>query len=433
MINKVTCQTRGRHLLGQVPNRLLVAFCLAVVAGCATVDKTTPETAETYLDRAQTQTEGPLRVSAAVPSAKETQELFGAPLYRRNVQPVWLEIENQGSAGVNFLPVGLDPLYYTPVEAAYVSKPDKQGGGTTERARRFYSEDMGAVTVPPGETRAGFVFTSLDEGTKAFNVDLVSDDTQTYQFTFFIPVPGLRIDHHDVDWDNLYAKEALASLEDADALIEVLESYPCCTTDKKGQDQGDPLNLVVIGELDDVYYAFLRAGWNETETIYGSSMLKTLASFFSGGEYRYSPISGLYVFGRPQDVALQKARDNIHERNHLRLWLAPVRYQGLPVFIGQISRDIGVRFSKRTITTHEIDPDVDETREFLLEDLAYAQALAAFAYVGGVGKAPIDAPRSNLTESLYFTDGHRVVLWVTATPTSIADIKALEWRDPTVD
>ena len=81
-----------------------------------------------------------------------------------------------------------------------------------------------------------------------------------------------------------------------------------------------------IGELDDVYYAFLRAGWDETETIYGGSGLKTLASFFSGGEYRYSPVSGLYVFGRPQDIALQKARDNIHERNHLRLWLAPVRY-----------------------------------------------------------------------------------------------------------
>ena len=36
-------------------------------------------------------------------------------------------------------------------------------------------------------------------------------------------------------------------------------------------------------------------------------------------------MSDLYLFGRPQDLALQKARDNIHQRNHLRLWLSPMR------------------------------------------------------------------------------------------------------------
>jgi hypothetical protein len=425
-------QIRVSHLPRLVPRWFLIALCILAVAGCASAEKTTPTTTDTYLDRAQSQTKGPIRVTAAVPSAKETLKLFGAPLYQRNVQPVWLEIENKGTVSVRFLPVGVDPLYYTPIEAAHVSEKSEQGGSAV-RARRFYSEGMGVMALPPGETRAGFVFTSLDEGTKAFNVDFVSEYNDGYLFTFFIPVPGLKIDHQNVDWDNLYAEEELLSLEDAGQLIEVLESYPCCTTDKKGRDQGDPLNLVIIGELDDVYHAFLRAGWDETETVHAGSGLKTLASFFSGGEYRYSPVSGLYVFNRPQDVALQKTRDNIHERNHLRLWLTPARYQGLPVFIGQISRDIGVRFSRRTITTHEIDPDVDETREFLLEDLAYAQGLTAFAYVGGVGKAPLDAPRSNLTGSPYFTDGHRVVLWVTATPTSIADIKAFEWRDPAVE
>ena len=413
----------------RVQSSLVVVFSVFALAGCATDGEKTPETAETYLDRAQTQTEGPMRVTAAVPSAKETQELFGAPLYRRNVQPVWLQVENNGSTPVSFLPVGVDPLYYTPTEAAFLSDEGQEQLSIIARARRFYSEGMGIETVPPGEARTGFVFTSLDEGTKTFNVDLLSDDQESYAFTFFIQVPGLRIDHHDVDWDDLYTDDEWVDFNDADSMIEALESFPCCTTDKKGVDQGDPLNLVVIGEHDDVYYAFLRAGWDETETIYGGSLQKTVSSFFSGGEYRYSPVSGLYVFGRPQDVAFQKTRDNIHERNHLRLWQSPARYRGVPVFIGQISRDIGVRFSKRTITTHEIDPDVDETREFLLENLAYSQSLAAVAYVRGVGAADIDSPRRNLTDSPYFTDGYRVVLWVTATPTSIADIEVVEWRE----
>ncbi len=381
------------------------------------------------MERKQTQVIGEIRVSAAVPSARETREVLSASLYGRGVQPVWLEIENGSDVGVYFLPVGTDPLYFTPTQSAYWagSEADSQSLGAVSRT--FYQGSMG-LWVPPGETRTGFVFTSLDEGTKAFNVDLVSDEREAYPFTFFIPVPGLKLDHQKVDWDGLYPESSLQRIDDDQALIRALESMPCCTTDKRGKDQGDPLNIVVIGELDDVYRAFLRAGWDETETIHAGSLWKTVVSFFSGGEYRYSPVSGLYVLGRPQDVAFQWTRENIHERNHLRLWLTPIRYRGTPVWIGQISRDIGVRFTRRTITTHKIDPDVDETREYLLENLAYSQALKAVGYVRGVGEASFDAPRGNLTGDPYFTDGYRVVLWVASTPTDIAGIEVLPWRQP---
>jgi hypothetical protein len=199
-------------------------------------------------------------------------------------------------------------------------------------------------------------------------------------------------------------------------------------TNKDGTEQGDPLNLVVIGDLDDVYYAFIRAGWDETETIYSTSALKTTISFIFGGRYRYSPVSALYVFGRPQDIALQKTRETIHERNHLRLWLTPMRFEEKHVWIGQISRDIGVRFTSKTIVTHKIDPDVDETRSYLVQNLAYSQVLAKFAYAKGVGAAPISEPRGNLTGDPYFTDGYRIVLWVTSEPVSLEEVGFVRWE-----
>ena len=275
------------------------------------------------------------------------------------------------------------------------------------------------------------MFTQLEEGTKAFNVDIYTADAQIVPFTFFVPVPGLRLDHHDVDWDNLYSDKEMLDL-DKDELIEALQNMPCCTTDKKSKGWGDPLNLVLIGSQNDLYYAFLRAGWDETEVISRSSLAKMAGSFVTGSENRYSPVSGLYVFGRSQDAAFQKARDNINERNHLRVWMSPIRFQGVPVWIGQISRDIGVRFTWKTITTHKVDPDVDETREFLVENLAYSQALAKLAYVDGVGAAPIDEPRGNLTGDPYFTDGHRVVLWVSSQPKDIAEIEILQWGEQPV-
>jgi hypothetical protein len=141
-------------------------------------------------------------------------------------------------------------------------------------------------------------------------------------------------------------------------------------------------------------------------------------------------VSSLYLFGRKQDVALQRIRENIHERNHFRLWLAPMTFNGEIVWIGQISRDIGVRFTWKTITTHKIDPDVDDTREFLLENFAYSQVLKKFAYVGGVGETPIDKPRPNLTGDPWFTDGQRVVLWISSELTDLDDIRYVDWITP---
>ncbi len=407
--------------------RLLLPALLAWTVGCAGSFDPKPVDAVPFRERAQTQQEEGVRVTAAVPSADETRQLFGENLYRDGVQPVWLEIENRRRDTVNFLPVGLDPDYYSPLEAANLDLAEAQGSSKPERNRHFFTRGLDPV-VPPGRTRSGFVFTRLDEGTKAFNVDLVGEKDDI-RFTFFVPVPGLKLDHHEVDWENLYPPEEVVDLDESE-LIAAIAEQPCCASDAAGTGTADPLNLVVIGTPDDVYYAFIRAGWDETETIHRSSLLKTGLSFITGGEYRYSPVSSLYVFGRKQDVALQKARENIHERNHLRLWMSPARYRGKPVWMGQISRDIGVHFTRKTITTHKIDPNVDETREYLLENLAYAQSLEKFGYAEGVGEAPMDQPRGNLTGDPYFTDGYRLVLWVASEPVDLADVEVVRWAVP---
>jgi hypothetical protein len=141
-------------------------------------------------------------------------------------------------------------------------------------------------------------------------------------------------------------------------------------------------------------------------------------------------VSALYVYGRGQDVALQKARDTIHERNHLRLWMTPLRLNGEAVWVGQISRDIGVRFTRKTITTHKIDPDVDEARNYLLQDLWYSQVLAQYSYVAGVGAAAYGEPRGNLTGDPYFTDGLRAVMWLSGDPLDMEEVEFVDWEMP---
>jgi len=416
MLNAVRIQRLTLTLIG----------CILIIAGCASSFNPRPVEKLPFKERAQSQSENRVTVTASVLSAEECLAKFGVNLYSRSIQPIWLEIENNDEEAVWFLPAGLDPKYFTPLETSFMSRFAIRKSDHDEMDRYFFEGGMGNY-VAPGSALSGFVFTNLDEGTKTFNVDIIGVDNQLRGFTFFIPVPGIRADHHDVDWESLYPEDQIAEYDEI-GLRKALESLPCCTTNSKGTEQGDPLNLVVIGDLDDVYYAFIRAGWDETETIYRASVLKTIRSFLFGGRYRYSPVSALYVFGRGQDVALQRARSSIHERNHLRLWLAPIRYEGKLVWIGQISRDIGVRFTRKTITTHKIDPDVDETRNFLIQDLWYSQGLKAFGFVKGVGAAPYSEPRGNLTGDPYFTDGNRAVLWVSSQPAAFSEVGWLDWE-----
>lgn len=416
--------------IGRRDKTILLALVglLLFLTGCASSFQPRPVEDVVSKERAQTQSEDNVTVTAAVLSAEECLAKFGVNLYSRNIQPIWLEIKNDDEKPVFFLPIGVDPNYFTPLESSLVSRGAIRQSYHDEMNRYYYQNGM-KYYIAPGQKRSGFVFTIPDEGTKTFNVDIVGEDQRQRTFTFFIPVPGIRIDHLEIDWDNLYAADEIAD-HDENSLKKALEELPCCTTNKKGTEQGDPLNLVVIGEHEDVYYAFIRAGWDETETIYRASIFKTVRSFLFGGRYRYSPVSALYVFGRPQDVAFQRARTSIHERNHLRLWLTPLRIQGKPVWIGQISRDIGVRFTWKTITTHKIDPDVDETRNFIIQDLWYNQGLKSFGYVKGVGAATYSEPRGNLTGDPYFTDGYRVALWLSSQPVAFSDVGWIEWELP---
>jgi hypothetical protein len=251
-------------------------------------------------------------------------------------------------------------------------------------------------------------------------------------FSFFSAILGFRSDYRErrVSIQGLYGEDEITNYTDEVAFRATLAALPCCGTNKDGAKNGDPLNLVIIGDINDALPALVRRGWQLTEGTYFGSVYKMIKSVISGERYPYAPVSPLYLYDRAQDFALQKARDNVHQRNHLRLWLSPMRYDGKRVWVGQISRDIGTRFTIHSpyFTTHKIDPDVDESRTAFLEDMAYSQSLVQLGLVKGVGAAAKSSPRRNLTTDPYYTDGFRAVLIFDVHPTNITDIRFLPWE-----
>jgi hypothetical protein len=407
----------------------ITMFLVATLsAGCGSF-LPKPLSEVTFLEQAVTQERGKVRVTVAVPTADESTQLFGVPVAAKGIQPVWLRIENHDTVPYWLLPLSLDPDYFSPREVAYPHHFRFSPQANQEMDAYFEAQQI-RFYLPPGAVNTGFVFTNLVEGATYINVELWQDNG-LLQFGFFVHVPGSTFDYELVDFDRLYAQDQTRSLELQD-LSEVLERLPCCATNARGGVNGDPLNLIVVGREDDVFAAFARRNWDATHALTVRRAARTVSSFLFGGRYRYSPVSRLYVYGRPQDIALQKVRSTIHKRNHLRLWLSPFIYDGKPVWVGQISRDIGVRFTPRSpfLTTHKIDPDVDEAREYLMQDIFASQSLASVAYVKGVGAASRDAPRTNLTGDPYFTDGLRLVLFISDKPTNAADVDYLEWEEP---
>jgi hypothetical protein len=381
-----------------------------------------------FKERAQTQYEDGIRVTAVVLSVEECKEVFGLDLYKRGIQPIWLEIENKKKELAIFLAYGVDPDYFSPLEVPYMFRSGFSKAARSQMDQYFHEREMDAF-IEPGGIGSGFVFTNLNRGTKAFNVDVLGEDGRIRSFTFFISVPGLPVSHSVVDFQSLYSKDEIVNYDEK-GLRKALESLPCCTTNEEGTAQGDPLNLVFIGDGQDLHLALLRSGWNETLALSEVSLAEKKRSLFSGRDYRYAPVSPLYVYGRPQDAAFQKARETIRGRNQIRIWVTPMIFQGKNVWIGQISRNVGVRSTSKKGVAYKIDPDVDDTRGYFLEVLWYSQMLLKYGYVKGVGEATISKPRTNLAGNPYMTDGYRIVMWLSSRPIALQDVRFVEWEIP---
>jgi hypothetical protein len=405
---------------------MLALLLSSMLGGCASFEPVPLEQLE-YVARAMTKERDGVRVTVSVLTRQEARKAFGKKLDKQWIQPVWIEIENNSDRDYWLMLHGLDPDYFSAREAAYVSH-----GANTASNKDIdeYFDNLGIIPFATrGETTSGFVFSNLKLGTKQVRVRLMGD-RKLLEFEFFVTVPGLRADWQRVDFESLYADDEWVNYDDPAELQKVLEEFMCCTTRKDGTGSGDPINLVIIGSVS-ALSGFIKAGWDETEIISAGSSWRTFKSFVAGSEYKYSPISALYVFQRPQDIGLQKARDTINERNHLRLWLSPMTFRGEFVWIGAISRDIGVLFTTRAwnLTTHAIDPEVDEARNFLTEDLAIAQALREIGMLKGVGEVTREQPKKNLLGSPWWTDGRRAVLRLADEPVPLERVELIEWAD----
>ena len=172
---------------------------------------------------------------------------------------------------------------------------------------------------------------------------------------------------------------------------------------------GDPLNVGLIGGEHDVVLAMHAAGWSPADPITLASCLRIAASVVFKRPDPDAPVSGLFLFGRRQDLAFEKPVGNsARHRHHVRYWKwDDAGRAGRPLWIGAVTYDVSVGFSHRTgQVTHHIAPDIDAERHALIQELIKAGWLDKIYQVTGVGATLLGR---NGGGDRYYTDGELTI------------------------
>ena len=315
-----------------------------VLSACATNPEYNPAADQNLpmsLGRIQSMEQSGVRVEVSIPTDDEASRYFGVPLARYGIQPIWMRIENNSDVSDWMFPIAVDPDYYSADEAALITG-EKLSGADRERNRRKFRDSALPFYQPAGGTHEGYIYASYQRGGRFIDVQL-SGHYKAVRMRFAILLPTEGFDYEKSELRRMYARVNELPDLTVEQLRARLRELPCCATTASATGFGDPLNIVLVGTGEEVVAALSASGWDFTEAITADSIRRMIGAAIEETAFPTAPVSSLFALGRKQDVALQRGRSTISQRNHMRLWMAPFRCEGKPVWIGQVSRDIGVK------------------------------------------------------------------------------------------
>jgi hypothetical protein len=384
-------------------------FLALLMNACTTFKKPATINEAPVQERALTKESNGIRVSAAVVGHEEARQIFGIDLTRMKVQAVWIEIENNSDRSLLLLPTAIDPNYFAPLEVAFAYHKAFAADANAALNEHLLNLNFPIRSLIQPESRAsGYIFTNWKKGMKVIDIDLLGHDF-SQNFTLFALNPDITQGQDIIDrLDTMFSTVELQKVESEAELRQVLEQLPCCVSNESGGPSAEPLNVVIIGALDDWTTAFARRN------------------------YRYQVLNPRYAFGRAQDISGRKLRRRyIKGQTHtIRVWQTPIRYQGKPVWVAQTSVRLGGRFAEKAPLeiTLPLNPYVDEARYDLAQDMAYSQALIKVGYIKGSGLAQSIHTEASSKDNQYTTDDLRVVLVFGDRAASLEGIDFFDWE-----
>ena len=263
---------------------LLVVAAGALLSGCATVYAPVPLESIGDSPRVQSQTQHDVTVSTTILTDDEARSQFGADLGAHGVQAMWLRVRNATWRNLWLIRNQIDPDLYSPDELALLLEPDVPAADF-DRMRQSLRDQAMRLLLNPMTITEGFIYLPRIEGGRYLDIRLGADVYETavdreaalslpggtwndelaeLRFGFAMPLPDGDFDFERMDTAHTYAGAVLPNL-DGELLRAQLERLPCCVTNEDGTRDGDPLNLVFVGDSAAVLTALSRSGWSFTQ------------------------------------------------------------------------------------------------------------------------------------------------------------------------
>src|SRR5262245_53071984 len=155
-----------------------------------------------FIARAQQKAAPGIKVSISALGTRESRQSFGEDLAKYNIQPVWLSIENETDEELVFVPIAMDPDYYSPYEVSYRFHGALSFAANRARDEFFLKRQIASI-LPPHLTTTGFMYGVLDAGIKSAHVVIAGKD-RLETFDFALPVPGPTFVGTKIRADNIY-------------------------------------------------------------------------------------------------------------------------------------------------------------------------------------------------------------------------------------
>ena len=167
---------------------------------------------------------------------------------------------------------------------------------------------------------------------------------------------------------------------------------------------GDPINVGIAGDKQQLLAAFAKAGWDPADALTLRTSVEIGLAVVLDRSYPDAPVSTQVFEGRAQDLAFDEPIGaSPDRRNHVRFWLTSQQVDGKALWLGSASLDTGAGVSHDTgQITHHIGPDIDAERNLVIADLEQTGAVARVFEIEGRG-ATQDG--RNGGGDRYFTDG----------------------------
>lgn len=194
---------------------------------------------------------------------------------------------------------------------------------------------------------------------------------------------------------------------DQASLEMFINELPYRTHTKAKDIPSDLTNLVFLGSRAELLGAFAAAGWTLADNRDPATSYETVQALAESRAYAEAPVSELLLDGKPPALVFEKTLNTVNKRHHIRIWQIEEGWNGQTVWTAAATHDTGLGFSSHKTLIHRIDPDVDQERSKVSNDLRFSGCASASQLVERPGVPRIT---QNATGGRMTTDGRVAVL-----------------------